>query len=98
MPGAVDAAADVIDICGDPADGGSQLFLLGVIALDDVPVNQYFSGIRAEIAGAELVHLVTDQAQLPLIQADFLADWSCAVWHIETLLSLLNGHSLLETW
>ena len=25
MPGAVDAAADLVDVCSDPADGGSQL-------------------------------------------------------------------------
>ena len=59
-PGAVDAAADVVDICGNPADGSSQLFLL--------------------------------------IQADFFADGSCAVWYDKTLLSLLNGHFLLKTW
>ena len=31
MPGAVDAAADLVDVRGDSADGGSQLFLLGVL-------------------------------------------------------------------
>ena len=54
------AAADVVDICGNPADGSSQLFLL--------------------------------------IQADFFADGSCAVWYDKTLLSLLNEHFLLKTW
>ena len=98
MPGAVDAAADVVDICGNSADGGSQLFLLGVIDLDDVPVNQHLPGVCAEIAGTELIHLVTDQAQFLLVQADFFADGSCAVWHIETLLSQYNGHFSSRTW
>ena len=31
MPGAVDAAANLVDVRGDSADGGSQLLLLGVI-------------------------------------------------------------------
>ena len=87
MPGAVDAAADMVDVRGNPADSGSQLFLLGVIHLDDVPVNQHFPGIRAEVAGAELIHLVANYAQFLLIQADFFADGACAVWHIETSLS-----------
>ena len=30
-PGAVDAAADMVDVRGDSADGGSQLLLLGVL-------------------------------------------------------------------
>ena len=60
--------------------------------LNDVPVNQHFPGIRAEVAGAELVHLVANYAQFLLIQADFLADGSCAVWHIKEFLSLYNGH------
>ena len=43
------------------------------------PVNQHFPGIRAEVAGAKLVHLVLDEIQFLLVQADFLADGSCAV-------------------
>ena len=91
-PGTVDAAANLVDVRGGSADGGSQLFLFGVIHLDDVPVDEHFPGIRAEVAGAELIHLVANYAQLLLVQADFLADGSCAVWHIETLLSQYNGH------
>ena len=98
MPGAVDAAADVVDVRGDSADSGSQLFLLGVVYLDDVSVDQHFSGIRAEIVGAELIHLVANHAQFLLIQADFFADGSCTVWHIETLLSQYNGHFFSKTW
>ena len=48
--------------------------------------------IRTEVAGTELVHLVANYAQFLLIQADFLADGSRAVWHIKELLSLYNGH------
>ena len=98
MTGAVDAAADEVDVCGNPADSGSQLLLLGVIHLDDVPVNQHFPGIRAEVAGAKLVHLVANHAQFLLIQADFFADGSRAVWHIETLLSQYNGLFFSKTW
>ena len=38
-----------------------------------------------------MVHLVANHAQFLLIQADFFADGSRAVWHIETLLSQYNG-------
>ena len=76
----------------------ANFFLLGVIDLDDVSVDQHLAGVCAEIAGAELVHLVTDQAQFLLIQADFFADGSCTVWHIETLLSQYNGHFFSKTW
>ena len=34
-PGAVDAAANLVDVRGDSADGSSQLLLLGVVHLDD---------------------------------------------------------------
>ena len=61
MPGAVNAAANVVDICGGTADSGSQLFLFGVVHLDDVAVDQHFAGVGSEIAGAELLHLVADQ-------------------------------------
>ena len=98
VTGAVDASANLVDVRGDTADSDSQLLLLGVIDLDDVPVNQHFAGIRPEVAGAELVHLVANQTQLLLIQADFLADGSCAVWHIEILLSQYNGHFFSKTW
>ena len=33
MPGAVNAAADMVDVGGNPVDSGGQLFLLGVIDL-----------------------------------------------------------------
>lgn len=59
-PGTVDAAANLVDVRGGSADGGSQLFLFGVIDLEDVAVDEHFPGIRAEITGAELVHLVAD--------------------------------------
>ena len=80
-PGAVDAAADLVDVRGDSADGSSQLLLLGVVHLDDVAIDQHFPGIRAEVAGAELIHLVANYAQFLLIQADFFADGSRAIRH-----------------
>ena len=97
MTGAVDAAADMVDICGIPADGGSQLLLLGVIDLDDVAVDEHLPGISAEVVRPQLAHLVLDEIQFLLVQADFLADRSCAVWHIKELLSLYNGQFLVKT-
>ena len=97
-PGTVDAAANLVDVRGGSADGGSQLFLFGVIHLDDLPVDEHFPGIRAEVAGAKLIHLVANYAQFLLVQADFLADGSRAIWHIETLLSQYNGHFFSRTW
>ena len=47
-PGA-DAAANLVDVRGDSADGSSQLLLLGVVHLDDVPSMSIFAGIRAEV-------------------------------------------------
>ena len=49
-------------------------------------------GIRTEVVRSQLPHLVLDEIQPLLVQADFLADGSRAVWHIETLLSQYNGH------
>ena len=60
-PGTVDAAANLVDVRGGLADSGSQLFLLGVIDLDDVAVNQHFPGIRAEVVCSQLAHLVLDE-------------------------------------
>ena len=81
MPGAVDAAADLVDVCSDPADGGSQLFLLGVVHFDDVAVDQHLAGLCAEVVGSQLAHFVLDEIQFLLVQADFLSDGSCAIRH-----------------
>ena len=97
MPCAVDPAANLIDARCNAIDGGSQLFLLGVIDLDDVPVDQHLPGIRAEVVRLKLVHFVLNEIPFRFIQADFLTDWSCAFWHIETLLSNYNGHFCCKT-
>ena len=60
-PGAVDAAADLVDVRGGTADGSSQLFLLGVIDLDDVTVDQHFPGVSAEVVRPQLAHFVLDE-------------------------------------
>ena len=57
-PGAVDAAANLVDVRGDSADGSSQLLLLGVVHLDDVAVDEHLAGIRAEVVCSQLAHLV----------------------------------------
>ena len=71
----------MVDVRGNPTNGGGQLFLLGVIDLDDVAVDQHLAGIRPEVVRSQLAHLVLDEIQFLLVQADFLADGSCAVWH-----------------
>lgn len=58
MPGAVDPAADVVDVCGSSADGSSQFLLLGVIHFDDIAVDRHLAQICPHIMGAELLHLV----------------------------------------
>ena len=64
---------------GSTADGGSQLFLLGVIDFDDVAIDQHLAGIRPEVVRPQLAHFVLDEIQFLLVQADFLADGSRAV-------------------
>ena len=72
MPSAVDPAANLIDIRCNAADGGSQLFLFGVIDLDDVPVDQHLPGIRAEVAGSKRAHFMLNEIPFRFIQAEFL--------------------------
>ena len=57
MARAVDAAANLVDVGGDFVHGSGQFLLFGVIDFDDVPVDEHLAGIRAEVAGAELIHL-----------------------------------------
>ena len=78
MPGAVDAAANLVDIAGSPADGCGQFLLLGVIHLDDVTVNRYLAEICTHVPGAELRHIVLDEPPLLLGDAELDADRSCA--------------------
>ena len=66
--------------------------MLGVVYLDDVAVDQYLVGIRAEVVRPQPSHFVLDEIQFLLVQADFLADGARAVWYIKELLSLYNGH------
>ena len=54
MPGAVDAAANLVDIPGNPADGCGQFLLLGVIHLDDVTVNRHLAEICTHVPGAPM--------------------------------------------
>ena len=81
-PGAVDTAANLVDVRGGTADGSGQLLLLGVVHLDDVAVDQHLAGVSAEVVCPQLAHFVLDEIQFLLIQADFLADGSCAIWHV----------------
>ena len=56
MAGLIDASADVIDVGGCSADSSGQLFLFGVIHLDDVTVNGHLAKIRSRIPGSQLRH------------------------------------------
>ena len=71
----------MVDVRGGTADGSGQLLLLGVIDLDDVAVDEHLAGVSAEVVCPQLAHLVLDEIQFLLIQADFLADGSRAVRH-----------------
>ena len=64
MAGLVDASADVVDVGSHSSDGGSQLFLFGVVDLDDVAVDGHLSEIRAHVVCAKLSHLVFDEPVL----------------------------------
>ena len=59
-PVLIDAAADVIDVSSRVADGSGQLFLLGVIDLDDVAVNSHLAKIGSHVFSAKLLHLFLD--------------------------------------
>ena len=48
---------------------------------DDVPIDEHLPGVDSEIMSSQLAHLVLNEIQLCLVQTDFLADGSCAVWH-----------------
>lgn len=78
MPGAVNPAANLVDIAGNPADGCGQLFLLGVIHFDDVAVDCHFSEICAHVLSTELSHLALDKLTLLLGDAELDADRPCA--------------------
>lgn len=70
----------------------ANFFLLGVVHLDNVAGDQHLAGVSAEVVRSQLAHLVLDEIQFLLVQADFFADGSCAVWHIKERLSLYNGY------
>ena len=91
MPGAVDAAANLVDISGSPANGGGQFLLLGVVHFDDVTVNRHLAEICTHVPGAELRHLVLDEPPLLLGDAELDADRSCAFSHWIFASSNYNG-------
>lgn len=64
----------MVDVCGDPADICSQLFLLVVFHLNDVAVNQHLPGESAEVPDSELLHLLGNNIPFCFTQAAFLSD------------------------
>ena len=81
ISGAVDAAANLVDITGNPADGCGQLFLLGVVHFDDVAVDRHLAEICAHVLSTELRHLALDEPPLPFGDAELDADRSCSFGH-----------------
>ena len=96
MPGAVDAAANLVDIPGNPADGCGQLFLLGVVHFDDVAVNRHLAEICTHVPGAELRHLVLDEPPLLLGDAVRIGLVRSAIGYSPP--SNYNGHFKRKTW
>ena len=107
MAGLVDPAADMVDVGRCSADGRGQLFLLGVIHLDDVAVNGHLAELGSHIASSQLRHFAFDQPMFVITDAGLDADRSCSVWHkiipflkflSEQLcfFSIFNGHFLLK--
>ena len=80
----VDTAAYLIDIRSNSTDSNGQFFLLGVIHLDDLTVNEHLPCICPNVFCAKLCHLVANQLALLLGHADFNANWSGAVGHVES--------------
>ena len=81
MPGAVNPAANLVGIAGNPADGCGWLFLLGVVHFDDLTVDCHFSEICAYVLSTELSHLALDKLTLLLGDAELDADRPCAFSH-----------------
>src|SRR5699024_8289898 len=92
MPGLVDATASVVDICGNSADSCSQLFLLSVIHLNDIAVDQHLPCVCPEVPGSEQLHLLQNDVPFRLIQTDFLADGASTFRHC-ILLTAASGQT-----
>lgn len=74
-----------------------QLLLLGVIDLDDIPIDQHIPVIHTEVVGPKLAHFVLNEITFRFIQAYFLADGACAVWYFFVLISNRNEHFRCKT-
>ena len=70
----VDASADMIDVGGYPADSSSQLFLLGVVHLDDVTVDGHLAEIGSHVVGAQLRHFTFNEPVLIVADTELDAD------------------------
>ncbi len=60
----------------------ANFFLLGVIDLDDVAIDQHLAGVSAEVVRPQLAHLMVDEFSSCSFKADFLSDGSRAIWHV----------------
>ena len=81
MAGLVDASADMIDVGGYPADSSGQLFLLGVVHLDDVTINGHLTEIRSHVVGAQLRHFTFNEPVFIVADAELNAYRSCSICH-----------------
>lgn len=81
MPGAVNAMAYLIDVCGSTTDSGSKFSLLGVVHLDDVTVNRHLPEVRPFVTSAKLRHLAFDKLVFVFRYAELNAYRASAVCH-----------------
>ena len=81
MPGLIDTAADLVDVSGNAADGGSQFLLLGEIHFDDITVDRHLAQIGSHVFCAKLLHLFLDKLMFLLGDTELNADWSGAIFH-----------------
>ena len=74
-PGAVDAAANLVDVRGGTADSGSQLLLLGVVHLDDVSRRSTSSGRKRRNCGCQAGSSCGEPCSIPAHSGRFLCGW-----------------------
>ena len=86
-PGAVDAAANLIDVRGNAADSGGEFLLLRVVHLDDLAVNRHLPEICSHVLCSELRHLCLDDSFLIVGDKEEYLIWSRSVCHRRSVLS-----------
>lgn len=81
MAGLVDASADVVDVGSCSADSCGQLFLFGVVHLDDITVDGHLAKIGSHVLSAQLRHFVFDEPVFIVANTEFNAYRSSSICH-----------------